>query len=370
MHLLRAGNELQKGIREDRGKCNLLRRIRDESDLFVPGNLDSTIKNTGVLNPTQRPVDEVRSKKISKSCFDLIMDEVRSKETTMTLRHEIQSGIEDSRNRGLYQDIRHATAQEGKVNQPWKCYPYHVSQTVQKASVGVQASLLDDVSPLKPLSALRDSPKRRKREIEDSDLVTSQVAINGVPSSCTSSSKSSLRIPVYSSTNGGVSTSVSKCDIRSSSSYFFLEFKPPKKVGQSAVSSSVKLHGMPLKVATNDANATTSSPQTTPKVAKNDGVITMVPIPPTPFEMGEDKENREHTQGAIFRKGQHKAVASPARILLPLQVLNGDSKGFTSPVLLPKVKGGVVMEETPIRSDPKDRTKAQRNLSNLAVGDK
>ena len=380
-HLLKAGNELQESCGEEKGRrCNLLKRIGERNDSIVPSNLDST-KVDGILEraPTPKTTASLTDRNISMSCFRVIMDQLRSKEASSGPRHASQTSPTDS----LAVDSRrpncgsqNISGTDIRVNPPWNCYPYHVSPAKEKASIGVQVSLLEGVSPLKPLNAPFNSPTGRKRGVENSYLGTSQDVSAGQAPVSNSSSIGPLKIPVLSNNSSG-GTTVSKCDIRATNSYFLVGFKTPKKPGQVAdtVSGSSRLKGVPLQLAANDANAmaiSSSNLQSAPKSVTNDSVIRMVPIPPTPFEMGEDKENWEHAQSSM--KGQQKkpALASPAaRIILPLQVLNGESQRFTSPVLLPKIKGEMYNEETPIRTDPTDsiRTKNQRKLHKFPAAD-
>ena len=357
LHLLSAGNEIEKNEEENRKRCNLLRRIEERRDSNVPTSPNVSIERDDYQGNVSKQSQKsgLSDRNISIACFKAIVDQLTGREN-LTLRHGIETAMADSFSVGdgsLCSGAQNVAKPKSKVSQPWNCYPYHVSPTVGKTSIGVQASLLDDVSPLKSLSSL-NSPIGRKRGIEDSDLVTSQNVSREPWSINANTQLTSVRVPVY-STNSVASSSVSKCNINPQSSYFLLGIKPPKKTGQTCDKA-------PVRVTTSDVDKTsfTSSLQ---GVSKSDGVLTMVPIPPTPFAIGDDKEN---VQSTLALQGQCKSsVGSQARILLPLQVVNGESQRFTPPVLLPKAK-----EETVPCTFECSRKKSQRKLWSLPVSGK
>ena len=380
LHLLTAGNELQKNENEEKGsRCNLLKRIGEESNTARP-SIDAGDAETLQNVQVQSPKEEFNNKSLSATCFNVIIDELKDKSKALTLRHGIEKAIKEaSKSANLGHNIKPVIVKENKANQSWNCYPYHVSPTVQKTSVGVQASLLDGVSPLKPLNQVPNSPNTLKRSFEDSHQVTSSPVNTDLASSSCISPLRSLKMPIY-SINGAVNTTLSKYNVKPNSSYVLLGFKSSKtqKVMQSssdAVSSIAKGKGMQLKSSTSSAtssprtssNCSDKAPQGAPIFAK------MLPIPQTPFEMSEDKENCRALQSSKPRFGQLKNTATtpPARFLLPLQVLNGEGQKFTPPVLLPKVQRDVMSEETPIRAEFKEsnQVKAQRKLTTFPGDD-
>ena len=346
LHLLSAGNEIEKHEEEKRKRCNLLRRMEEKRDSSVLASRNVSIQSQN---------SELSDRNISISCFKAIVDQLKGKEN-LTLRHGIETAMADSfsaEDGGACNGVQNVATPKSKISQPWNCYPYHVSPTVEKTSIGVQASLLDDVSPLKPLSSI-NSPIGRKRAIEDSDLVTSQDVSRELGSNNANTPLKPLKAPMH-STNSIVSSSVSKCNTKPQRSYFLFGIKPSKKTGQNCDNA-------PVRVATSDVDKTclTSSLQ---GVSKSDSVLTMVPIPPTRFAIGDDKEN---VQSSLALQGQcRSSVGSHARILLPLQVVKGESQRFAPPVLLPKAKE----ETTPCTFECSSK-KAQRQLWNLPVSGK
>lgn len=359
MELLRAGNEIEmnepalEAGYEKGSRCNLLERIAS-----TDSNVTSTKSAIESCGETSK--GEVGSKQLSMKSFKVIVDQLKDSKKEVTLR----LGIEEAVN----------TSNQNEASHSWNRYPYHVSPTVQKVSIGVQASLLDGVIPLKPLS---HSPDNRGGEVDSVRTVTSpETNANSEichPETPNSSPKTPVTIPVYTTT--AVTTTLSRLNAKQSNSYFLVGFKPNQTPQLSRHPSDV-LSLTPsnsgiLRSSKGKANEVNSFTPTSHCKGSMEDVIKMVSIPPTPIDFGNDKENCNPSGSPSTSKLKTQAASSvvPQRILLPLKILNGDTQRCTAPFLLPKNLKEEWNEETPTRFESRDNSqvKPQRILSNLPL---
>ena len=387
LSLLSAGNALHKsgdaetaGAEEKGSRCNLLKRIEEGNVIKVSDN-GSSATEAGCRKgskPTQSSKDECSNKALSMKSFKVIMDQLKDKDNALTLRLGIEQAqtIDNLFNVPLFKS---AGKENNSGSQSWNCYPYNVTPSVQKASVGVQASLLDGVSPLKPFASASPSNKR-KRSTEDSDRETSLDGGKSDNVKCISTcipngSMMSVKIPIYTATSA-VNTTLSKCNVRQGSSCFLLEFKSPKTQTARHFGESLPLAAnskvVPAKDKANDVTPVTSPLQAShlesvPKAATKDNIIQMVPIAPMPFDMSADKENCEPINQPVCLGSTPASGSTATRFFLPLQVLNGEAQRSSPPALLPKIRRDPFTEETPTRLELREsnQSKVQRMLQTL-----
>lgn len=333
---------------------------------------------------------EQSQKGLSISCLETIIDQVKGG-TSATLRDEIEKVV-GMRNMFQYQGRIDSVKNNSsgcygaEMTPSWQRYPYHVTTNVQKTSVGVQTS---DTSPLKPSTNIRkrrntDEVSSVASQTDLSDQKTESCVIKSPGKNVVANSPVSPPSSQIGATSSLVNQASGKTPVKSPGSYFLVGLKqrspnsPNRSFISSAITSLKSGDVTPVKLATtmsaiNNSNILKPSRlDNVPAISQRDGVIKMVPIPPTPFNLPTSQAEKENYQRFLTPavtpgKTSPQLTMQGARILLPFNLFNtGAEKLSPPPAQIPKVMPG--LEETPMRDDIQDMLtkRSQRNISLLS----
>ena len=393
------GRELRDTGMEEKGsrRC-LLERLKAERQ---SGGEDLRgVKGTSVVEmctqlgsrESSNGVKEESQKGLSVSCLETIIDQVKEGKP-VTLRDEIKKvvGI-----RNMSQDQERIASSRNNLSgysaeviPSWQRYSYHVTPNVQKTSVGVQTS---DTSPLKPSTSMRIRQNTSEvssvaSQTDLSDQMTDSRVIKSPGRNVMTNSPVSSSDSEVAATSSLANQASEKTPAKSPSSYFLVGLKqrspnsPNRSFISGAITSLKSCDVTPVELANtmsaiNNSNILKPSRlDSVPAIPNRDGVIKMVPIPPTPFSLPSTQAEKENYQRFLTPavtpgKTSSQLTMQGARILVPFNLFNsGAEKLSPPPAQIPKVMPG--LEETPMRDDIQDMLtkRSQRNISLLSSKD-
>ena len=403
LNLLNAHDELHRSSEEGREwrdtrmeekgsrRC-LLERLKAERQ--SEGEDLRRVKGTSVVEmctqlgnrKSSNDAKEESQKGLSVSCLETIMDQVKEGKP-MTLRDGIEKVV-GMRNmlqnqEGIASGMNKLSGYSAEMIPSWQRYPYHVTTNVQKTSVGVQTS---DTSPLKPSTSTG-----KRQNTNEFSSVASQTDLSDQKTDCRVIKSPGRNVVANSSPNSEMTATSSlvnqasgKTPVKSPNSYFLVGLKqrspnsPNRSFISGAITSLKSSDVTPVELA-NTMSAINcpnilkpSRLDTVPAIPNRDGVIKMVPIPPTPFNLPSTQAEKENYQRFLTPavnpgKTSSQVTMQGARILLPFNLFNsGAEKLSPPPAQIPNVKPG--LEETPMRDNIQDMLtkRSQRNISLLS----